>query len=164
MVLDLLISLEAYRMIDLLEPKIVIITDGYGKAKEYYISKLPAFQGRNIMYTYTLANLPKIGSPEKSMEIVIELMAYVAVNIGTPEAPIYQRLNNEALINNHVSDWEALAKIEKEMLVYNNSFFRNGQALSFFEGLAQTIVEKIIGILTVSSGQSSQQERQPFTN
>lgn len=151
-------------MSGLLDAKVVTIADGYGIEKEYYISKLPAFQGRNIMYTYTLANLPKLGSPEKSMEIAAEMMAYVAVNIGTPAAPIMQRLSNEALINNHINDWEALAKIEKEMLVYNNSFFRNGQALSFFEGLAQMVVEKIIGILTASSGQSSPPEKQPSTN
>ncbi len=147
-------------MTDLIDPKPIIVTDGEGVEKEYYLSKLPAYHGRKIMYTYALANMPKLGSPEKSMEIAEELMAYVAVNIAPPEAEKLNliRLDSVKLINNHLSDWEVFGKLEKAMLIRNNSFFRNGQILGFFDGLAQVVIEKIIKILTASSEQSSQAE------
>ena len=56
---------------------------------------------------------------------MLKLMCFVAVPIeGT--TPI--RLMTRELVDNHAGDWETLVKIEKEMMEYNCSFFKEGRA------------------------------------
>ena len=88
-------------------------------------------------------------------------MSYVA----TPReglAPLL--LTTQALIDNHVKDWETLMTLEKEMLVYNCSFFQDGRLSGFFADFAQNLPQWITKISTVLSAQLSNQEKQHFTN
>ncbi len=135
----------------LLEPKILNI-DG----KDFILSKFPAIAGREIVTQYPLTGLPKIGEYKVNEEIMIKLMSYVGVDIGT-SAPL--QLTTRALIDNHVPSWETLAKIEWEMLDYNVSFLADGRISTFLQDIAQTIPEWITKILIKLSEQSSQAEK-----
>jgi hypothetical protein len=151
-------------MPELLEPKNIIITDNKGESREYIISKFPAWQGREIMESLgvnILMNLlPKFANRELLKQTRSELMTYVAVNIGGNVT----RLTTPDLINNHIGDWEALQKLEWEMMVYNCSFFQDGRILSFLIDCAQVHIPQAIKILTDSLAQSSPAAKQPYTN
>lgn len=120
--------------------------------KTYVISKLPATVGREILVKYIPAIMPKIGDYKVSEEVMFKMMAYVAVKFDDPAiAPL--RLTTEALINNHVPDWETLSRLELQMIDYNTSFFRNGKALNFltaFKGKATTKITETLTDLLAS--------------
>jgi hypothetical protein len=117
-------------MMGLLEPKIATIN-----GKDFYLSKFPAVAGREIIAKYPLSGLPKLGDYKVNEETMLKLMNFVAVQKG--DASI--RLSTPALIDNHVGDWETLARIEIAMLEYNCSFFQNGRVSTFLEDTAQKV-------------------------
>ena len=137
---------------ELLQPKEIEIN-----GKIYRISKFPATVGLEIVAKYPVSNMPKLGDYKVSEEIMIKLMSYVEVVL--PERSI--RLTTIDLINNHVPDWEVLARLEWEMLQHNCSFLADGKSLSFFEKLAHLAEQKITEMLTASLGKSSLREKQP---
>lgn len=134
----------------MLEPQNIVLQDNKGENHEFIISKFPAIQGREIIAKYNINNLPKIGSYKSSEEVMFLLMSYVskitkegaAIKLVTPE-----------LINNHVPDWEMLMKLEKKMIEYNCSFFRDGWFLTFLEEYTQKNQARISEILTGLSAQ-----------
>lgn len=136
---------------NLIQPKEIEIN-----GKTYRISKFPATVGREIVAKYPVSNMPKLGDYKVSEEVMIKLMNYVEVVL--PERSI--RLSTRELIDNHVPDWEVLAKLEWEMLQYNCSFLTDGKSLSFLEKLARLAEQKISEILTASLGKSSVREKQ----
>lgn len=148
----------------LLEPKHIEITDGEGKIRHFILSKFDAVEGREIVTNYPIQNMPKIGDYKVSEEIMVKLMSYVAVETGEPGQSKIIRLSNRALINNHVRDWELLAKLEMVMLQYNCSFFRDGSISTLFESIGQMFIKKISEISTLLSEQSSQAAKQHSTN
>lgn len=137
---------------DLIQPKEIEVS-----GKIYRISKFPATVGREIVAKYPVSNMPKLGDYKVSEEIMTKLMSYVEVVL--PERSI--RLSTVELVNNHVPDWEALAKLEWEMLQYNCSFLTNGKSSNFLEKLARLAEQKISEILTASLGKSSVRAKQP---
>jgi hypothetical protein len=144
-------------MAALLEPKEITVKTQSGVEKTFIISKFPAIAGREIITKYPVSNMPKVGDYSVSEETMLKLMAFVAVPIAdaTP-----QPLSNRALVDNHIPDWETLCKIEAAMLEYNCSFFGNGLALNFFQGIAQKAQALITQTLTDLSAQSSAKEKQ----
>lgn len=129
--------------------------------KRYIISKFPATVGREIIFKYPMANAPKLGDYGASHETMLKLMQYVEVVLEDGQG---LRLNGEALVNNHVPNWEILAQLEKEMLVYNCSFFQNGRALSFLTGLMTLLAPKATATSTPSSDKSSPAAEPASTN
>lgn len=146
----------------MLEPKEVPITGQDGKTRTYVLSKFPALAGREIVAKYPLSALPKVGDYAVNEETMLKLMGYVGVPVeGRPE-PL--RLTSRALVDNHVPDWETLARIEIEMMQYNVSFFGNGKASGFLE-LAMTKAQQLLSqMLTASSAQSSRTGKPPSTS
>lgn len=147
-------------MSDLLKPKTIILTDQDGTSKSYILSKIPAVQCREIITQYPLTAIPKIGDYKTNESIMFKLMNYVGVDI----AGKVQRLETEALINNHVSDFEVLLRLEAAMIDYNCSFFTKGTGSTFFALIAQNMKPSITKILMALQEQSSQKEGQPLTN
>jgi len=93
--------------------------------KKFILSKFPAIAGREIAAIYTDGILHKNDDYRLSETTMLKLMCFVAVPIeGT--TPI--RLMTRELVDNHAGDWETLVKIEKEMMEYNCSFFKEGRA------------------------------------
>lgn len=124
----------------LIEPKEVEV-DG----SKYIISKIPAFQAREIMVKYVPTHLMNMNSDyEKVKEVILKLMNFVAVNVEGREI----RLSTEALIDNHIKSWETLVKLEAQMIDYNTSFFKDGKGLTFLKRLENLATEKITEILT----------------
>lgn len=144
----------------LLEPKPITIPTQSGEPKSYLLSKFPAVAGREIVAKYPLSNLPKLGDYGVSEEVMLKLMGYVAVD--TPAGPL--PLNTRALVDNHVPDWEVLARLEWAMLEYNCSFFGNGQTSAFFDNIGAKAPQWISQMLTALSAQSSGAGKQPSTN
>ena len=149
----------------LLQPKEVKV-DG----KTYIISKIPAFQAREIMVKYIPTHLMNInGDYEKIKELVLKLMSYVAVKVdykkedGTTDTRTI-RLETETLINNHCPTWETLCNIESLMIDYNTSFFKDGKGLTFFQKLEFLAERKVTEILTVLSDRLLQRNKQPSGN
>lgn len=144
----------------LLQPKTITVQDGDGNDRDFIISKFPAVQGREIIAKYPMSNLPKLGDYKVSEEIMLKLMAYVAIENNGNDL----RLTTLDLINNHTGDWECLGKVEWAMMEYNCSFFRNGRISDFLQGFVQRTLQSIFKMLTDSSAQSSQPEKQASTN
>lgn len=144
----------------LIAPKEFIVVDQEGRERQFLISKFPAVDGRKIVANYPLTALPKVGDYASNEETMLLLMSYVAVLVGEQET----RLSTKALINNHVGDWETLARLEAAMLEYNCSFFLKGKISTFLEEWARTIPQKVTEILTASLAQSFPKEKPPSTN
>ena len=136
----------------LIEPKEIQI-DG----KTYVLSKFPAVAGREIITQYPTTGAPVIGKYKENEALMFKLMAYVAVKLeGRPEPML---LNSQIIIDNHVGSWETLIKLEKEMMVYNCSFFQDGRASTFFGGIARIFLQWIIKTLIPALQQSSTTEK-----
>ena len=135
----------------LLEPLEKLI-DG----KKFILSKFPARAGREIVSQYPFSGMPKIGDYRLNESLMLKLMCYVAVPMDNA-APV--QLTTGELVDNHAGSWETLAKIEYEMMVYNCSFFSDGRASDFLDGLAQKAEQWISQMLTSSLAQSSQAEK-----
>lgn len=125
------------------------------EGKTYILSKFPAIAGREIIAKYPVANMPKLGEYGVSEETMLKLMSFVAVK--TDGEPI--KLTTRALVDNHVPNWEVLAKLEWSMMEYNCSFFQNGKVSTFLEGIAAKLPQLITKTLTDSLGQLSAKEK-----
>lgn len=143
-------------MLDLIDPKEIEI-----KGKRYVISKFPATAGREILMKYPASNVPKLGDYDESHAAMLKLMGYVE---AVTEDGRQIRLVTEALINNHVLDWETLVQLEKEMIGYNCSFFQNGTALTFLETLMGEAGAKVTAMLTPLLDRLLPREQPPSTN
>jgi hypothetical protein len=132
----------------MIQPKEITLTDQDGRPRQYTISKFPAVEGREIVAKYPISALPKLGDYKVSEETMLKLMCYVAVtnSNGTP-LPLITR----ALVNNHVPDFETLAKLEMAMMEYNCSFFRDARISNFLNEFAQKVLASLSKTLTPSS-------------
>lgn len=154
-------------MSKLLEPKEVEIkidafdADGNQLTKPYIISKFPTVDGRAIMAQYVTSALPKMGEYKTNEETMFKVMNYVAI---TQPSGAQQRLSTRAMIDNSVDSWETCLRIEWAMLEYNCSFFRDGRALNFLMGFVPRLKPWISKMSILSSGQSSEPNKQPTPN
>lgn len=145
----------------MLETKELTLTDASGVLRTFIISKFPAIAGREIVTKYPLSNIPKIGDYVQSEEIMLKLMSYVQA--VTPEGQTIS-LTTRALVDNHVGDWETLAKVEWAMLDHNCSFFKKGLSSGFSESISQKAVTWIIQTLMPSLERSLQAAKQASGN
>ena len=132
-----------------------------GKFKTFIISKFSAVAGREIVTQYPVSALPKLGDYATNEEIMLKIMAHVAVPQGD-RSPLI--LTSRALVDNHVPDWETLAKLEWSMMEYNCSFFREGKVSTFLDDILAKLPASISSILTHLLEQSSPKDTPPFTN
>ena len=141
----------------LIEPKEVFIPDQTGVEKAFLISKFPAVQGREIIAKYPLSAMPKLGDYAVNEETMLKLMAFVAVPREGAE-PLC--LTTRGLVDNHVPDWETLARVELAMMEYNVSFFGNGKGSTFLEAITQKAQAFLSKTLMDLSAQSSPKGKQ----
>ena len=142
----------------MLEPKEITVETQKGDKRVYILSKFPAVQGREIIAKYPLSAVPKLGDYGANEETMLKLMAFVAVprDEGGP-----LMLTTRGLVDNHVPDWETLARIEVAMLEYNVSFFGNGKGSTFLEAITKKAQAFLSQTLMDLSGQSSRKGKQP---
>ncbi len=139
------------------EPKEVEIS-----GKKFILSKFPAIAGREIVIKYPLSAMPKLGDYEVNKDVMLKLMSYVGVPIAGSSLPLM--LVTPDLVDNHIKDWEMLGLIEKAMIEYNCSFFRDGKISTLLEDLSLKLPTWISSILTNLSGQSLHTEKQVSEN
>lgn len=144
----------------MIAPKEIQVMTQAGEEKTYIIHKIPAIPAREIVSQYPLSAMPKLGDYKVNEQIMFKMMAYVAV--PTEGAPLF--LKTAALINNHIPDWETLARVEAAMIEYNVSFFQNGKISTFLETFIQKLPQLISKIATASQAQSSPKGAPPSTN
>lgn len=123
-----------------------------GEEKAYLISRIPASYAREIITQYPTTAAPKIGNYAENEKLMIKLMSYVSV---VNSEGIETRLVTRSLIDNHVPDFDVLAKIEYEMLKYNSNFFNLGKISKGLKGFESSIMQLVTQILTRSSVPSS---------
>ena len=144
---------------ELIQPKEITIKYENEDYK-FYISKLPATVGREIVAKYPVSNMPKLGDYKVSEETMLKLISYTQ--------RIYedrvQELTSKALIDNHIPSWEILAQLEAYMLDHNCSFFDIGKVLTSLKELKALAQPKNIKTLMDSLVQLSQAAEQPFEN
>lgn len=131
-------------MADLIKPRVVMIKNRDGVEKAFTISRLPATVAREVIAKYPLSNIPKLGDYATSEEVMKKLMSYVAVDLNGRE----QRLNTQALIDNHVDDGIQLMKLEVEMIDENTGFFGLGGQRGFLDCLLEKLLLSITPMLT----------------
>lgn len=144
-------------MIDPVEKEIQLPDGSY---KTFTLTKFNAIDGREIVTQYPLSGLPKIGDYKTNEEIMLKIMKHVFVKTGD----VNLALSNKELVNNHIPEWETLAKIELEMMRYNCSFFSNGAFSTFLGDLVEKVPALITKILTDSLAPLSQKEKPPSTS
>lgn len=138
------------------EPQTVNLEDQKGEERTYTIHKFSAYDGRELATQYPLTGMPKIGDYKANEALSVKMMAYVTVEVGEKKIS----LSSKTLIENHVPDWEVLAKLEIEIMKYNVSFFQNGKASDFLTDCIVKGKELISQMLTVSSEQLSEAVKQ----
>lgn len=141
----------------MIDPKEITVETQRGESRVYVLSKFPAVQGREIIAKYPLSAMPKLGDYQVNEETMLKLMTFVAVPQDGRE-PL--RLITRALVDNHVPDWETLARIEFAMMEYNVSFFGNGKGSTFLEAITRKAQAFLTKTLTDLSGQLSPKEKQ----
>lgn len=151
-------------MTQMRDPKEITVTDGNEKERIFTLTKMPAFEGFEIMARYPASlvssTIPKIADWQLVNELQLKIMKYVYVSINGRPVP----LSTRDLIDNHTGDWECLAKLIAAEVEYNNSFFRKGIVSNFFAEVAQTMIRKITETLRQSSESSSPTAKPPSTN
>jgi hypothetical protein len=132
-----------------------------GDERVYVLSKFPAVAGREIIAKYPMSGMPKLGDYNVNEETMLKLMAFVSARLPDGnELP----LSTKVLVDNHVPDWETLARIEIEMMGYNCSFFANGKISSFFDNLKAKVDLWTSSTLTDLLGQLSEAIKQASKN
>lgn len=149
----------------LIKPKTITVVDGDGDEHSVVISRFPAVQGLEINARYPASMvmnsvLPKFSDYTICEELMFKIFQFVAVEKGG----VTIRMTTEALINNHMADWEVMVRVIWAIMEYNNSFFRNGTISDFFASVVQQVLAKISEISTRSSEPSSTQTKPPFTS
>jgi len=139
-------------------PQVISVETLEGEQREYVIHHMAAFDGRKVAVCYTQGALPKIGDYDVNEAMSLLMMRYVGIAQENGELLM---LTTKGLIENHVPDWETLAKIEIEMLKYNTSFFQNGKALSLLKEFSDKGTELISSTLTDLLERLSQAEKLP---
>lgn len=139
-----------------LEPKEVEI-DG----KVFTISKFPAVIGREIVSRYTYSALPGSGDYKVNEEMMFKIMKHVSTTTAAGTEIV---LANQALIDNHVPNFEMLLKIEYAMMEYNISFLQHGKVSTFFDELKEKLPAWALKTWTDFSRRLSQKEKLPSTN
>lgn len=141
----------------MIEPEIREIETPSGEVKKFTISKFNAIAGREIVSQYPISGMPKLGDYATNEAIMLKMMAFVAVQAGDVQIPLTTR----ELVNNHVPDWETLARLEMEVMQYNCSFFGNGKVSGFLDDLTAKLPESILSILIPLLERFSLPEKQP---
>lgn len=128
----------------MIKPKEIEITTSDGVVKRFVISRVPASVGREIAFKYLPSGTPKVGDYATNEEMAYKLLSYVSVVMDSGEL----RLSNKALVDNHCEDWETQIKLEKEMLTYNFSFFRDGKVSGFLDLIVREASKSSTEMLT----------------
>jgi len=129
--------------------------------RKYWLGKIPAVQGREILTQYPSSAMPKLGDYQTNKSLMLQMMSFVAVETAPG---VYQKLDSENLVNNHVKDAQTLIRLEWEMFEFNFSFFASGKLSKFLAGLLQKVQPSMSKMLTESLAQFVQKTQDSTKN
>lgn len=144
-----------------MEPTLVTLQDSGGAEHRFNIHKFNAVDGREIVSQYPISGMPIIGEYETNKRMMLKIMCFVEHILDDGSTV---KLVTEVLVNNHVPGWEMLLALEWRVMEHNCTFFRDGKASGFLEGLKEDLPRLILSMLTHSSDQSSQKVSPPSTS
>ena len=130
--------------------------------KTFILTKFPATKGREIVTQYLATAIPNIGDYKLNEALMLKLMSFVGIPRENGQPPLM--LTTDALVDNHVPNFETLLKIEYEMMRYNCDFFQNGRASTLLSGIAHKVPAWIIKTLTRLLQQLSETVKPPYMN
>lgn len=125
----------------LLEPKEFVFDD-----KTFLLGKVPCADAREIFDPYIHSLLPKCVNFEKNNEVFYRLMSFCGIRTEKGDVCFV----NKTLLNNHISDYVTLKRVEWEMIERNVSFLEKGQVLNFLKIIAQNLQQSNIQMSTPS--------------
>ena len=133
----------------MIEPKEIEIDN-----QKFIISKFPAIAGREIICNYPTSAIPKFGDYKTNEEMMLKIISYSAVieevvDNGKIIETRQVRLDNRNKIDSYIKNWEILIKLEKEIMFYNCSFFRDGKLSTLINNLKKQMEPKIIKMLSL---------------
>jgi len=139
------------------EPKEILVNCLDSEPRTFIIHKIPALDGRKVAALYLPSAAPKVGDYEANEEMALLMMKYIIAKNGDSEF----QLTTRALIDNHIPDFECMVRLEREMIEYNTSFFREGKASGLFKNLEDRIRELASSTLTDLLERLSQVSKPP---
>lgn len=147
------------------ETKEIKVIDDSGKERVFFLSKMPACDGLEIMMKWpahivSAAVIPKMADWDAIMGLRDKIMRYVGIDMNGNIMP----LNTPALVDNHCGDWTCLGTLLVEEVKYNHPFLRDGKSSATFAKLGVLFRQKLIELFTLLSAQSSPESSPPSTN
>lgn len=122
----------------MIEPKEVTL-----KNKKFIISKIPAFDGIEIILNFTKSPLTQ--DVPLALDTLLKLLSYVAAfDVNNNKV----MLASKDLANSYVGDWEMLRDLAMLMVEYNCSFFPKGGLLNFWRESVQNTKQKYAVMFT----------------
>ena len=122
-----------------LKSKEITLTDMDGEDVRFKLHRVPAILGRKIFSQYIPTAMPKIGNYADNERLMLELLVYVQVAHEGNWLP----LNNQIMIDSHVTSWEMLVSLEKEMVCFNTNFLQKGNLSRVFQSLIAKVVSEL---------------------
>lgn len=107
----------------LLEPKLIEI-NGY----KFIISKMPCTVAQEVIVKLPAGFIPIINNFAQSQDMAFKMLSYCE-RVYDDKANV--PLISQALIDNHVPDFNTLIQLENACINYNYDFFANGKAWNF---------------------------------
>lgn len=138
----------------MIEPKEITIRN-----KKFIISKIPAFDGIEIIMNLTKSPLTKDVS--LALDTILKLVSFTAAFDANGNKIM---LTSKDLANNHVSDWEMLRDLALGMAEYNCSFFPKGGLLNSWKESVKSTKHNFALMLTSLLQRLSVAEKPPSKN
>lgn len=134
---------------------------------KFIISKMPCTVAQQVIFKLPSGLLPLLSQFSQAEEQIFKVLSYCerVYTDGRPNVPLI----SQAIIDNHVPDFETLMKLEYECLQYNYDFFEQGKVLTFLNKGLSLAESKASGILTdlldklLSAGAQASTNSEPST-
>ena len=114
------------------------LTDMDGEDFCFKVHRVPATLGRKIFSQYIPTALPKVGNYADNERLMLELLSYVQVS----HEGNWIALDSQLMIDSHVTSWEMLISLEKEMVCFNTNFLQKGSLSAVFQSLITRVVSE----------------------
>lgn len=137
----------------LLEPKQIEIN-----GCKFIISKMPCTTAQEVLINLPQGFIPILSDFSRYKQYIYKMLSYCERVYTDGRGNI--ALVSEALIDNHVPNFDTLYKLEFECLNYNYDFFKDGRAWTFLNQGVSLVKSNLSEILTDLLGRLFQQAEQ----
>ena len=140
----------------LLEPKEIEIN-----GCKFIISKMPCTTAQEVLVNMPQGLIPILSDFSKYEKYIFKMLSYCErVYDDNRSVPLISK----TIIDNNISSFDTLMKLEWECLNYNYDFFGDGRALSFLQDAGSLVKQNLTEILTALSDKLLQAVEQHSMN